>query len=452
MPPLAPTAFANRPHPFPAHGRVPILAPFLVPMLAPVFVLTFLLHLALKLWLSTRQMQYVAQRADAVPPPFAHAIGLADHRRAAQYTIAKQRLVVVETLLGAAIFLLLTWGGGLQRLYDALGPLAGNGIAFDAALVVAVTLILGAADLPIEWYRCFGIEQRFGFNRMTPALFVADVLKSALLGAILGLPLLLAVLALMRAGGAAWWLWAWMVWAAFSLALSVLYPLLIAPVFNRFTPLSCESLRRRIGDLLRRTGFRDNGVYTMDGSRRSSHGNAYFTGLGAAKRIVFYDTLVERLHPDEIEAVLAHELGHFRLHHVAKRIVAGLALTLAGMALLGWLLTQDWFALSLGVEARAGLPGNGLTLVLLALVLPRFTFLLAPLQSALSRRHEFEADAFAARHASAQSLVHALVKLYQDNAATLTPDPVHSVFYDSHPPASIRIDRLLAGAPAAAAS
>jgi STE24 endopeptidase len=282
-------------------------------------------------------------------------------------------------------------------------------------------------------------------------MFFGDALKTLLVGAVLGLPVLAVVLLLMRSAGQWWWLAAWGFWSVVSLLLGVVYPWLIAPLFNRFTPLGDGPLRSRIGALLARTGFRSKGVYTMDGSRRSTHGNAYFTGLGAAKRIVFYDTLVERLGPDELEAVLAHELGHFRLHHVAKRIATGLAVSLAWLALLGWLQTQAWFAPSLGVATRPGIPGNGLLLVLFAMLAPMFAFVLAPLQSALSRRHEFEADAFAARHVSAQSLVRALVKLYQDNASTLTPDPLHSAFYDSHPPASIRINRLLASAPPASA-
>jgi len=408
------------------------------------------IHLVLKLWLSARQIRHVGLRAQAVPEQFADTIGLEDHRRAARYTIAKQRLAMLQTAIGAMLFVALTWGGGLQVLYDGLGSRIAAGVGFDLALVASVLALLGLLDLPLEWWRQFRLEEQFGFNRMTQAMFFADAFKSALIGAALGLPLLAAVLQLMHAGGPRWWLAAWLLWSTFSLLLSVAYPWLIAPLFNRFTPLGDEALRQRIRALLERTGFRSNGVYTMDGSRRSTHGNAYFTGLGAAKRIVFYDTLIERLYPDEIEAVLAHELGHFRLHHVAKGIASSLAIALAWLALLAWLQSQPWFATSLGVVTRADLPSNGLVLVLFGLVMPLFSFAFAPLRSALSRRHEFEADAFAAQHASARSLVRALVKLYQDNAATLTPDPVHSVFYDSHPPASTRINRLLACGPAAA--
>ena len=418
-----------------------------------LFALLFLLHLALRLWLGARQVRYVGGRAGAVPAPFAASISLPDHQRAARYTIAKQRLAAAETVADAVLFLALCWGGGLQWIGDRLFALwlpSTPGLGAEFALVAAVVALQALVDLPFDWIRRFRIEQSFGFNRMTRAMFLADFAKTALLGAVIGTPLLLAVLALMRGGGPLWWLGAWACWAVFSLGLTVLYPILIAPLFNRFTPLSDPLLRRRIADLLQRTGFRDSGVFTMDGSRRSSHGNAYFTGLGAAKRIVFYDTLVQRLLPDEIEAVLAHELGHFRLHHVTRHLLTGLALSLAWLALLGWLLTQDWFAASLGVALPAGTPRSGLTLVLFALLLPQLSFVLAPLRSAYSRKHEYEADAFAASHASATSLVCALVKLYQDNAATLTPDPLHSAFYDSHPPAALRIARLTRIAPAAA--
>jgi len=408
------------------------------------------LHLALRLWLSRRQARHVARNAGTVPAQFAATIELDDHQRAARYTVAKQRLGAIHAVWGAFVFIALTWGGGLQWLVDHLGMPAGDGLLSDMALVASVALLLTLVDLPLDWVRSFRLEQRFGFNRMTQSMFFADAAKSLLLGAVIGLPVLAVVLLLMRSAGAWWWLAAWLFWCVFSLLLGVLYPWLIAPLFNRFTPLGEGPLRARIGALLARTGFRSNGVYTMDGSRRSTHGNAYFTGLGAAKRIVFYDTLLARLGPDELEAVLAHELGHFRLHHVTKRLASGMAVTLAWLALLGWLQTQAWFAPSLGVVTPPGAPGNGLLLVLFALVVPMFAFVLAPVQSALSRRHEFEADAFAAQHVSAQSLVQALVKLYQDNASTLTPDPLHSAFYDSHPPAAVRINRLLASAPAGA--
>jgi STE24 endopeptidase len=412
-----------------------------------LFVLALACSLLLKLWLSRRQIRYVDAHAHSVPAAFAGRIAREDHLRAARYTIARQKFGVVDTLLGAFTFLVLTWGGGLQWLYRALAHAIGGGFAFDLLFVVAVFGLLALLDVPLEWVRRFRIEQRFGFNRMTQGLFAMDCLKAAFVASILGVPLLALVLWLMRAGGPYWWIEAWAAWAVFSLALGLVYPWLIAPLFNRFTPLADASLRQRIAALLERTGFRSNGVFTMDGSRRSTHGNAYFTGMGAAKRIVFFDTLVERLRPEEIEAVLAHELGHFRRHHIAKQIAIGLVLALGWMALLAWLRDQAEFARALGLSVQPDIPNNGLTLVLFALGAPLFSYFFSPLRSAFSRRHEFEADEFAARHASAQDLVRALVKLYQDNAATLTPDPLHSAFYDSHPPASIRIDRLLAIAP-----
>jgi len=305
-------------------------------------------------------------------------------------------------------------------------------------------VLVSLIDLPFSWYRQFSLEQAYGFNRMTPRLFLTDLAKSVLLAIALGLPILAIVLWLMQKAGTLWWIYAWLVWGAFSLLIMVLYPTLIAPLFNKFEPLKDASLAERVQRLLTRTGFSSKGVFVMDGSRRSSHGNAYFTGLGRAKRVVFFDTLVQRLSAPEIEAVLAHELGHFRLKHITKRLVVSFASSLALLALLGWLANQTWFYQGLGVTPSLDARNDGLALVLFMLVLPVFTFLLAPLASMFSRKHEFEADAFAARHASAPDLVAALVKLYEDNAATLTPDPVHSAFYDSHPPATIRIERLLA--------
>ena len=404
-------------------------------------------NLALRLWLSTRQIRFVSGHADTVPAAFAAAIRPEEHARAARYTIAKQRFAIVEMLGEGLLFALLTWGGGIRHVRDALDARLGTGFAGELALVGAIFALLAVADLPLEWLRQFRLEQRFGFNRMTPGMFALDALKTALLAIALGTPLAAAVLACMRSAGPWWWLAAWAVWTVFTLALTAAYPRWIAPIFNRFTPLADGPLLDRIGALLARTGFRSNGVYTMDGSRRSSHGNAYFAGLGGARRIVFYDTLIERLQADEVEAVLAHELGHFRLHHVRKRMIAGMLSSLFGLALLGWLSRQDWFYGALGVPVAPNGPDgshDGLALVLFALVVPWFALFLAPIRSAYSRRHEFEADAFAAENASAAALVRALVKLYQDNAATLTPDPLHSLFYDSHPPAAARIGRLAA--------
>jgi STE24 endopeptidase len=417
-----------------------------------IFLALLALNVGLKYWLATRQIRYVLRRADAVPQQFAGQVSLDSHRKAAAYTVAKQRLAMIETACGAVVLLVLTLCGGLQALCDLLGRWLGTGLAFQLALAASVVLIVSLVDLPIEWYRQFRIEQEFGFNRMTPALFLADTAKSVALTAAIGLPLLALILTLMRITGPYWWVYAWLVWCAFTLLLTVLFPILIAPLFNRFTPLSDSELLQRIQALLARVGFQTRGVYTMDGSRRSSHGNAYFTGLGAAKRIVFFDTLLERLQAPEIEAVLAHELGHFRLRHVRKRLLLGFAASGLMLIALSWLMQHSWFYEGLGVVPLLQARNDGLALVLFFLVIPVFTFPLAPLSSLLSRRQEFEADEFAARYASSRALIDALIKLYKDNATTLTPDPIHSTFYNSHPPAAIRIERLLKfGAPAAAA-
>ena len=420
-----------------------------------LFVAFLLLMVGLKYWLALRQIRHVARHADRVPPQFADRISLEAHRRAAAYTVAKQRLGLVQTAVGAALLVALTLLGGLQWLAERLQPVTGDGLLFQVAIVAVVVALISLLDLPFEWVRQFRIEQAFGFNRMTPGLFLADTVKSLLLAAALGLPITALVLWLMQSAGDLWWVYAWLAWMTFNALVLVLYPTVIAPLFNKFEPLRDAGLAERIGALLSRTGFSSRGVYVMDGSRRSSHGNAYFTGLGRAKRIVFFDTLVERLLPAEIEAVLAHELGHFKLRHVAKRLAFSFVASLGFLALLGWLAQQPWFFAGLGVQPAldSGARNDGLALVLFLLVLPVFTFVLAPLGSLMSRKHEFEADQFAARHARAEDLVSALVKLYQDNAATLTPDPLHSAFYDSHPPAAVRIDRLVgaaAGAPQAA--
>lgn len=409
-----------------------------------LFVAFLLLNVGLKYWLATRQIRHVAAHAGAVPAQFAERVSLEAHRRAAAYTIAKQRFGLLETAAGAGLLVALTLLGGLQAIADALAALLGRGFLFQVGVVAAVVALVSLVDIPFAWYRQFRIEQAFGFNRMTLRTFCADLAKSALLAALLGLPVLAVVLWLMERAGALWWLYAWLVWIAFNALALMLYPTLIAPLFNRFEPLADAALADRIARLLDRTGFSSKGVFVMDGSRRSSHGNAYFTGLGRNKRIVFFDTLIERLQPVEIEAVLAHELGHFKLKHIRKRLALASGASLAFLALLGWLAAQTWFYQGLGVQPAPDARNDGLALVLFILVAPVFTFVLAPLVSALSRAHEFEADAFAARNSSAQDLVSALVKLYQDNAATLTPDPLHSAFYDSHPPAAVRIERLLA--------
>ena len=408
-----------------------------------VFSLVFLAALALatsaRLWLSQRHIRHIAVNRDAVPADFSGRISLAAHQKAADYNIAKARVGLLETLVAAALTLAFTFGGGLQLMSAAWARVFElGGYAHGIALIASVVVISSAVDLPFSLYRTFVIEARFGFNRMTPRLFVLDLVKVALLGASLGIPLVFVVLWLMAKMGAFWWLTVWLVWLSFNLIVLTIYPTFIAPLFNKFSPLDDPGLRTRIEALLAKCGFRARGLFVMDGSKRSSHGNAYFTGFGAAKRIVLFDTLVSRLAAAEVEAVLAHELGHFSRHHVWKRIgVASLA-SLALLWILGWLMGKDWFYASLGVAS----PSTAMALILFFMIVPAFTFVLQPLASLYSRRHEFEADAYAAQYADAGDLVRALVKLYEDNAATLTPDPLHSAFYDSHPPAPVRIARL----------
>jgi STE24 endopeptidase len=394
---------------------------------------------ATQLWLARRQIRYVCAHRDAVPEMFSDTIALTSHQKAADYTIAKARIEMVEVAFGAVVLLALTLGG----LIDWLGAewsraLESPSIAHGAALCVSVAVLLAALGLPFSIFRTFALEARFGFNRMTPRLFVVDLIKQAVLAAAFGLPLLLLVLWLMEKMGELWWLYVWIAWMGFNILILLIFPTFIAPLFNRFTPLQDQGLAGRIETLLQRCGFRSSGLFVMDGSKRSSHGNAYFTGFGASKRIVFFDTLLARLAPPEVEAVLAHELGHYKLHHVLKRVVLVFAVSLALLWGLGRVSGERWFYEGLGVST----PGTAAALLLFVLVVPVFTFFLQPLSSLYSRRHEFEADAYAAAHASAAELGSALVKLYKDNASTLTPDPLHSVFYDSHPPAAIRIARL----------
>jgi STE24 endopeptidase len=411
-----------------------------------LFVFFLLLMSGLKFWLATRQIRHVAHHAQAVPPQFAERVSLQAHQKAAAYTIARQRLAMLEAAVSVALLVALTLLGGVQAISAIATDLLGSGLAAQVAIVACVAVLLGLADLPFEWHRQFHIEEKFGFNRMTPRLFFADMLKSVLVAAALGLPLLTLVLWLMAAAGPYWWLYAWAVWVAFNALVLVLYPTVIAPLFNKFEPLVDGDLASRIAALLERTGFSSRGVFVMDGSRRSAHGNAYFTGLGRAKRIVFFDTLLQRLRPAEIEAVLAHELGHFKRRHIAKRLAFSFFSSLAFLAALGWLAGQVWFYQGLGVTPTLDGTHHGVALVLFMLVVPVFTFVLAPIASRISRKHEYEADAFAVAHTSGEDLASALVKLYEDNASTLTPDPVHSAFYDSHPPATIRIARLQSAA------
>jgi len=404
-----------------------------------VFIAALALTTGLRLWLARRHIRHIASCRDRVPADFSGHIELAAHQKAADYSTAKTRLGMIDMLIDAALLLALTLCGALQALHDAwLRVFDAGSHAQGIALIVSVALISSLIDLPLSLYRTFVIEARFGFNKMTLPLFFADLVKQALIGAALGLPLLLCVLWLMQRMGEQWWLYVWVTWIAFNLLVLTLYPTLIAPLFNKFTPLADAGLKSRIEALLAKCGFRARRLYVMDSSRRSSHGNAYFTGFGAAKRIVLFDTLIARLAPAEIEAVLAHELGHFRHHHVWKRMAALFAMSLVFLWLLGYAMEQDWFYAGLNVQSRS----TALALMLFFLVVPVFTFLLHPLTSLYSRKHEYEADAYAARHAIPAELIRALVKLYQDNAATLTPDPLYSIFYDSHPPALLRIARL----------
>ena len=420
-----------------------------------LFAAALAASLALELWLATRQMRHVARHRDAVPAPFDATIPLAAHQRAADYTLAKGRFGLLTTAVGPAVLLGWTLLGGLDALNaalrDALPPHFGT-MVWQRALLCAFALISGAIDLPFAAWRTFRIEQRHGFNRATPRLFVVDLAKSLAVAAVIGLPIAALILWLMGAAGALWWLWAWGAWVAFNLLLLVVWPTLIAPLFNKFEPLADESLRQRVQALMARCGFAAKGLFVMDGSRRSAHANAYFTGLGTAKRVVFFDTLLARLTAGEVEAVLAHELGHFRHRHIVKRMALMFAASLAGFALLGWLSREAWFYTGLGVQPNLGAPNDALALLLFLLVVPVFGFFLAPLAALWSRRHEFEADAYACEQADGRDLAAALPKLHEDNASTLTPDPLYVRFYYSHPPATQRLAALQARLAGAAAS
>jgi STE24 endopeptidase len=409
-----------------------------------LFVSFLAITLIVRFWLGSRHIRHIQAFRGAVPAQFAEKIPLVAHQKAADYTIAKTKLSMVMLLVSTAVLIGFTFLGGLQLLSVTLIKFTGTGMTYQIALLLAFGLISGIIDLPFEYYSQFVLEEKFGFNKMTLGLFITDMVKSVLLGAGIGLPLIWVILTLMDKAGALWWFYAWLVFSGFQLLMLVLYPSVIAPLFNKFTPLDDDSLRSRIENLMQRVGFASKGLFVMDGSKRSAHGNAYFSGFGAAKRIVFFDTLLSRLAPEEIEAVLAHELGHFKLKHIVKRIVVMFAISLGFLALLGYLKTQTWFYTGLGVEPMVGASNDAMALILFMLTLPVFTFLFSPLNSISSRKHEFEADAFAAKHTKAQDLVSALVKLYEDNASTLTPDPIHSAFYDSHPPATTRINKLLA--------
>jgi STE24 endopeptidase len=410
-----------------------------------VFALALVASLLTRVWLISRQIRHVAQHRSAVPAAFAATVTLEAHQRAADYTLARQRFELLTSAWGTALLLGWTLLGGLDSLNvlvrDALQPRLGD-LGYQVALIAAASLIGSALDLPFEAWRTFRIEQAFGFNRMTLGLWLRDMLVGGLVGAVIGLPLLALVLWLMAAAGPLWWLWTFAVLAGFVLLMQVLYPTVIAPLFNKFEPLANADLKARVEALMQRCGFRAQGFYVMDGSKRSAHANAYFTGFGASKRVVFFDTLLKQLSPSQVEAVLAHELGHFHHKHVIKRIVSVLLMWLAGLALLGWLMKQAAFYVGLGVMPNMAAPNDGLALMLITLAAPVFTFFASPLMAAVSRKHEFEADAYAAQQSNAQDLGGALLKLYEDNASTLTPDPLYVRFHYSHPPASERLAAL----------
>ena len=416
-----------------------------VPPLTLAFAAALLLQLAVKFWLATRQMRHVAAHRHQVPAAFARTVTLASHQKAADYTLAKGRFGLLSAAFGSAVLLAWTLLGGLDLLnavlLDTVLP-AWGAMAYQLALLAAFTLLGAVIELPLDWYSTFRIEQQFGFNRMTLRMWLADMAKGAAVGSLIGLPLAALILWIMGASGGLWWLWAWMAWVAFNLVLLVIYPTLIAPLFNKFEPLPDEALKARVQALMQRCGFAAKGLFVMDGSKRSAHSNAYFTGLGAAKRVVFFDTLLQRLTPGEVEAVLAHELGHFKHRHVLKRMLGIFAMSLAGLALLGWLAARPAFYTGLGVAPNLGAPNDALALLLFMLALPPFTFFVAPLMANLSRRDEFQADAYACAQASGADLANALLKLQEDNAATLTPDPVYVRFYYSHPPTSERLAAL----------
>ncbi|HEX7234860.1 MAG TPA: M48 family metallopeptidase [Nitrosospira sp.] len=412
-----------------------------MPVFTSLFLLAVTLAFLVRIWLAKRHISHVSAHRNRVPDGFSSQISLESHQKAADYTCTKTRLEYFSVCLETAVLLILTLGGGLNALAGFWMGWSSHSILNGVMLIASTVLLMTAVGLPLSYYRIFVVERQFGFNNMTPSMFFADLAKRTLLSLLLGIPLLFGVLFLMEQMGANWWFYVWLAWMAFNLVILAVYPTWIAPIFNKFTPLEDASLKTRIEQLMRKCGFKSSGLFVMDGSRRSRHGNAYFTGFGKTKRIVFFDTLIAHLDEAEIEAVLAHELGHFRRHHVIKRIAWTFFMSLVFLWILGYLMQQEWFYRDLGVTVSP-VPSTAIALLLFFLVMPAFTFLFQPLASLYSRKHEFEADEYAADNSSAEDLTRALIKLYKDNAATLTPDPVHSAFYDSHPPATIRIGRL----------
>jgi STE24 endopeptidase len=403
-----------------------------------IFLAALAGSLLLRYWLAARQLAHVRAHRTAVPASFAERISLADHQKAADYTITNTRFGMLALAWDSLLLLGWTLGGGLELLDSAWRGSGFGPIVTGTGLLLSAMIIMTLLDMPFTLYHTFVIEQRFGFNRSTAGVFITDLLKQAALLFVIGAPLLALALWIMEASGGLWWLYVWLVWMTFTLIMFWAYPAVIAPLFNKFTPLENESLKQRIQALMDKCGFHSKGIFVMDGSKRSGHGNAYFTGFGSNKRIVFFDTLLESLEPQEIEAVLAHELGHFRLKHIQKRLLSTMLLSFAALALLGWLAAEPWFYNGLGVSQ----PSSGMALLLFMLVLPVFTVFLQPLLARLSRKHEFEADAYAVQQSSGADLIHALVKMYRENASTLTPDPLYSSFHDSHPPAPVRIAHI----------
>ena len=410
-----------------------------------VFAAALVMGLLVRFYLATRQIRHVAQNRNAVPAAFADTISLASHQKAADYTITKSRFGLIQMAYGAALLLGWTLLGGIDALNQAINQmgLANYGtLVPQLALLAVFAIISGMLDLPFTLYSTFKIEERFGFNKMTFKLWLADMVKGMVIGALIGLPIVALILWLMSSAGSLWWLWAWSAWMVFNLLILVLYPTVVAPLFNKFKPLDDETLKARVTALMQRCGFAAKGLFVMDGSKRSAHANAYFTGFGAAKRVVFYDTLLKALSPAEVDAVLAHELGHFKHKHIIKRIIGMFAMSLVGFALLGWLSAQLWFYTGLGITPNLNGGNDALALLLFMLVVPLFSFFISPIFAQFSRKHEFEADAYAVAQTDGKDLQSALLKLYQDNASTLTPDPVFVKFYYSHPPASERLARM----------
>ena len=407
-----------------------------------LFVVVLLAGLLVRFWLAGRQMRHVAWRREHVPEAFAGVISQAAHQKAAAYTIAKNQFDLWSSVYSAAILIGWTLLGGLGLLNYTLLERIEHPMWQQLSLLAAFFLINGLLELPLGWFQTFRLEERFGFNKSTIGLWLGDIVKGTVMAAVIGLPLAALFLWLMQEAGSLWWLWAWAIWVVFNLLLMVIFPTFIAPLFNKFKPLEDGELALRVQQLMQRCGFNAKGLFVMDGSKRSAHANAYFTGLGHSKRVVFFDTLLARLQPDEVEAVLAHELGHFHFRHIAKRLIAMFALSLAAFALLGWLYNQVWFYTGLGVVPNMMSPNAALALILFMLVTPVFGYFLSPLMAQLSRKHEFEADAYAVRQTGNKALPDALLKLYEDNASTLTPDPLYVKWYYSHPPASERLARM----------